>query len=475
MSSSIIALCLCLCLSASASPSSQEQVSPEIEAQQEAARVTALPGQPLVSFRHYSGYVSVDDSLGKALFYWFFEATSQPAKKPLLLWLNGGPGCTSVGFGEAQELGPFLVKEGSDNPTLRFNNCSWNKAANLLFLDSLVDVGFSYSNATVEYGDNSTARDAHAFLLNWFKRFPQYKSSEFYIAGESYAGHYAPQLAEVIYDENQKSSKDTYINLKGIMIGNPYMDFETDYTGMIDYAWGHALISDDLYSSIKAKCDFSNENATIDCVNLIDEYYKLYKMIDMYSLYSPTCSLGQPFAARLLNTRAKADTSNYHLELLRTILAGYDPCLMNHPTTYFNLPDVQRALHANVTRIPRPWLLCSSEVSNSWTDSPFSVLPILKKLIGGGIRLWVYSGDTDGRIPTMSTRYTLNKLGLNITKNWTPWYKGREVGGWTITYEGLTLVTVRGAGHQVPTYAPGRSLQIVRHFLASSKLPSMPF
>ncbi|XP_030526554.2 serine carboxypeptidase-like 34 [Rhodamnia argentea] len=477
MALSAVVLCLCLCLSASAAfSSSWEQIDPKVAARQEADRVTALPDQPPASFRHYSGYISVDDRLGKELFYWFFEATSCPAEKPLLLWLGGGPGCTSVGFGEAQELGPFLVTDGPHGPTLRFNDYTWNEAANLLFLDSPVGVGFSYSNATVEHDDNNTARDAHIFLLNWFERFPQYRSSEFYLAGESYSGHYAPQLAEAIFDENQKSANDTHINLKGLIVGNPYMNFETDIIGMIDYAWGHAPISDDLHFSILERCDFRNDNETEDCGNLLNEYLKLFGMINMNGLYSPTCPLDRPFAANhLLNTRAKADMPNYHLELLRTIPAGYDPCLMNHAMAYFNLPGVQRALHANVARIPRPWSLCSLEVIYSWKEPPLSVLPVLKKLIGGGIRLWVFSGDTDGIIPVTSTRYTLRKLGLNMTENWTPWYKGREVGGWTIMYEGLTFVTVMGAGHQVPTFAPMRSLQIIRHFLANSKLPSTPF
>lgn len=50
-----------------------------------------------------------------------------------------------------------------------------------------------------------------------------------------------------------------------------------------------------------------------------------------------------------------------------------------------------------------------------------------------------------------------------------------QVGGWTVAYDGLMFVTVRGAGHQVPAFAPKRSLQLVRHFLANEKLPSAPF
>ena len=56
----------------------------------ETDRVTALPGQPSVAFRHYAGYVELRPQSEKALFYWFFEAEDAPEKKPLLLWLNGG-------------------------------------------------------------------------------------------------------------------------------------------------------------------------------------------------------------------------------------------------------------------------------------------------------------------------------------------------------------------------------------------------
>ena len=68
----------------------EEKLSHEILARQKADRVVKLPGQPEVSFRHYAGYVTVNKSHGKALFYWFFEATHNPHQKPLLLWLNGG-------------------------------------------------------------------------------------------------------------------------------------------------------------------------------------------------------------------------------------------------------------------------------------------------------------------------------------------------------------------------------------------------
>ena len=66
------------------------EVSDKIKAQQEADRVVGLPGQPPVSFKHYAGYVNVNQTHGRALFYWFFEAINNPQDKPLVLWLNGG-------------------------------------------------------------------------------------------------------------------------------------------------------------------------------------------------------------------------------------------------------------------------------------------------------------------------------------------------------------------------------------------------
>ncbi|KAJ8647441.1 hypothetical protein MRB53_000464 [Persea americana] len=409
-------------------------------AQQEADRVVGIPGQPPVTFRQYAGYVTIDESHGKALFYWFFEATQGPQEKPVLLWLNG--------------------------------------EANLLFLETPVGVGFSYTNTSSDIemlGDDVTAIDSYAFLIKWFGRFPQYKSHEFFISGESYAGHYIPQLAEAIFEGNEKTSKENYINLKGFIIGNPWIDLEMDQNGMIDYAWGHAIISDRTYQDVKNNCDFTNVSLTEKCHKALDVYYSVYYIIDMYSLYSPKCAKN-PSATSL---------SPKHQGMLPKLLSrkdggirvrrGYDPCGTDSAEEYFNRPDVQKALHANVTCIPYPWIICSDPVFKHWRAAPSSVLPVIKKLIDGGIRVWFYSGDTDANVPVTSTRYSINKLGLKMTEDWAPWYNYEEVGGWTIGYEGLRFVTVRGAGHEVPTFAPRRSRQLIKHFLANQKLPSRPF
>lgn len=95
---------------------------------QEKDRIFQLPGQPPnVDFSQYSGYVTVNQQSGRALFYWLTEspANRDPKSRPLLLWLNGGPGCSSVAYGAAEEIGPLHIN--SDGKTLFINPYSWNK------------------------------------------------------------------------------------------------------------------------------------------------------------------------------------------------------------------------------------------------------------------------------------------------------------------------------------------------------------
>ncbi|OWM90668.1 hypothetical protein CDL15_Pgr020973 [Punica granatum] len=412
-------------------------------ARQEADRVHSLPGQPKVGFKQYAGYVTVNKSHGRALFYWFFEATDKPDEKPVLLWLNGGPGCSSIGYGEAAELGPFFPQK--HQPKLKLNPYSWNKAANLLFLEAPVGVGFSYTNTSrdlSELGDTVTAKDSYRFLVNWFHRFPQFKSHEFYISGESYAGHYVPQLSEVIFDKNKVARRKNYINLKGFIIGNAAIDEEADNRGMIDYAWDHAVISDSLYDELKG-CNFTSQNISSECISSMNKFYSSYEVIDIYSLYTPTCvTVGRRLGQfRPLNI-GRVPNQNLVSKSMSPIkmgqhekLAGYDPCSSDYCELYFNRPDVQ------------------------FMD--------MELILG--------SGDTDGRVPVTSTRYSLKKLGLKTIEEWTPWYNHQQVGGWAEIYEGLTFVTIRNAGHQVPTFSPKSSLQLIRHYLANKKLPASPF
>ncbi|KAF8395813.1 hypothetical protein HHK36_019767 [Tetracentron sinense] len=419
-------------------------------------RIVKLPGQPRVGFTQYGGYVTVDESAGRALYYYFTEAEHSKDSKPLLLWLNGGPGCSSIAYGAMEELGPFRVH--SDGKTLYKNKYAWNKAANVLFLESPAGVGFSYSNRTSDYviGDQKTAADNYLFLVNWLERFPEYKTRDFYIAGESYAGHYVPQLAHNILLHNKMAKKNT-INLKGILIGNAVINDETDERGMYDYLWTHALISDETNYIIQKECNLSPNvtKQTAQCNQAANEVNLDIESIDIYNIYAPRC----------LSTNLTAKPK-------KTSLTEFDPCSTYYGYAYMNSPDVQKALHANVTKLSHDWEPCSDIVG--WKDSPTTVIPLLQEFMANGLRVWVFSGDTDGRVPVTSTRYSLNKMRLPVKTSWYPWFTNKEVGGYTVVYKGdLTFATVRGAGHEVPSYQPARALALVKHFLNGKALPTV--
>eukprot|EP00253_Pinus_taeda_P019778 PITA_19778 len=374
-----------------------------------------LPGQPGgFTFRQYSGYVTVDAKAGRSLFYYFAEAIRNPIKKPLVLWLNGGPGCSSFGIGALEELGPFLIN--IDGRTLSYNRHAWNKVANVLFLESPAGVGFSYSNTTSDYaktGDKLTAEESYAFLVNWFNRFPQYKFRKFYIAGESYAGYYIPELASTIL-QHKKLSQASFINFRGIMVGNGLMNSDTDFLGTFQYARSHALISSQTYEQVISNCTNSKFNETV-CQQLEDQVYNEMGHINIYGIYASMC---------ILNDSRKAK----------------HPCMGYGIDAYLNSPDVQKAIHANVTNIPHSWITCS--------------------------------GDQDARVPVTSTELSIDELKLPIHTPWYPWVNGDEVGGYTVIYKGLTFATVRGAGHEVPEYQPSRALTLFKYFLNGKPLPN---
>ncbi|XP_024373103.1 serine carboxypeptidase 24 isoform X2 [Physcomitrium patens] len=438
---------------------------------QDADRVTALPGQPLVGFNLYAGNVTVDRSEGRDLFYVFAQCSNDTyGTKPLVLWFNGGPGCSSIASGFARENGPFQILPGGSS--LIINEFSWNAEVNMIWLESPTGVGFSYARlnttANTGGGDTRTAEDAYNFLVGWLGRFPQYHGREFYITGESYAGHYVPQLAKLIVEHN--SASPLKINLSGYMIGNPDIDNYWDQTGDIDFHYSHAMISTETYNGLKANCNFSDENC---CSTRCEEFFATMNFeignIDYYSIYTDRCirSNAKPMQSRSWTRKTPTD---------RGMRARYDPCSEDNAEVYFNRPDVQLALHANTTGvIPYRWTMCSNVLYANWTDAPQSMISTYHYLIAAGLKIWIYSGDVDSVVPVTSTRYSIEAMKLPVSKPWHPWYDYQQVGGRTVVYDGLTFVTVRGAGHQVPLLEAGRLLQVFRAFVSGKPLPGAPF
>ncbi|GAY39852.1 hypothetical protein CUMW_047580 [Citrus unshiu] len=433
--------------------------------------VVSLPGQPKVAFRQYAGYVDVDVKNGRSLFYYFVEAEVEPHEKPLTLWLNGGPGCSSVGGGAFTELGPFYPR--GDGRALRRNSMSWNKASNLLFVESPAGVGWSYSNTTSDYncGDASTARDMHVFMMNWYEKFPEFKSRELFLTGESYAGHYIPQLADVLLDHNAHS-KGFKFNIKGVAIGNPLLRLDQDVPAIYEFFWSHGMISDEIGLTIMSDCDFddyvsgTSHNMTNSCIEAITEANKIVgDYINNYDVILDVCYpaiVEQELRLRKMATKMSV---------------GVDVCMTLERFFYLNLPEVQKALHANRTNLPYGWSMCSGVLNYSDTDSNINILPVLKRIIQNGIPVWVFSGDQDSVVPLLGSRTLIRELArdlnFEVTVPYGAWFHKQQVGGWATEYGNiLTFVTVRGAAHMVPYAQPSRALHLFSSFVHGRRLPN---
>ena len=179
--------------------------------------VATLPGYGAPPSPWYSGYLDIAG--GKHMHYLFQTAQTAPATAPLHLWLNGGPGCSSL-EGAFAEMGALLVDE-QDPSKLVANPSSWNNISHSLYLEAPACVGYSYADdiSGCSHDDSSQAADNYQALLVFFTLFPEYASADFFITGESYAGIYVPTLAKAVYLGN-KAGGTPQINLKGIMVGN---------------------------------------------------------------------------------------------------------------------------------------------------------------------------------------------------------------------------------------------------------------
>jgi carboxypeptidase C (cathepsin A) len=114
--------------------------------------------------------------------------------------------------------GPWRVQK---DQTLKQSPTSWNRLANMLFIESPAGVGYSYdlSSSRPTTGDNQTSHDLYTFLADWTQNvFPEYRSRDLYISGESYGGHYVPQLSYEIIQQNKKAG-NTKLNLQGMLVG----------------------------------------------------------------------------------------------------------------------------------------------------------------------------------------------------------------------------------------------------------------
>ncbi|XP_069809666.1 lysosomal protective protein-like [Dendropsophus ebraccatus] len=449
------------------------------EAAPEVDEIFGLPGlsnQP--SFHHFSGFLSA--SSGKHLHYWFVECQEDPKSCPLVLWLNGGPGCSSLA-GLLTEHGPFLIHP--DGSTLKNNKYSWNKIANVIYLESPAGVGFSYSDdKNYITGDTQTAQDNYMALKDFFRIYPEFTANDFYIAGESYGGFYVPSLAVEVM-------KDSSINLKGLAIGNGITDFILDYNSLMYFAYYHGLIHKKTWSLLESVCckkdgchfiHSKNEACQAAVSSAMNNVYSL--KMNMYNLYQP-CVEGEPGEIRDFGDHIKAyfpgilsmESYSQFSERLRNISQLHKRISLGFPcvnytaiTTYLNNPEVRSALHIP-HELPQ-WEICSEEVTHNFETQLESSRDLYHQLLNEKkYRFLVYSGDADMACNFLGIEWFVDSLNLKSQGSYHPWIsndgKLPQIAGYANEYTNLTLLTVKGAGHMVPEDKPLEAFEMFRRFI----------
>ena len=138
--------------------------------------VSSLPGAPPGDLlKMHAGHIEVSSETNANLFFWHYQNRHIGDRQRTVIWLNGGPGCSSMD-GALMEVGPYRVREGGQ---LEYNNGSWDEFANLLFVDQPAGTGFSYvdTNAYLHELDEMAAHFI-TFLEKWLDLFPQYAQDD---------------------------------------------------------------------------------------------------------------------------------------------------------------------------------------------------------------------------------------------------------------------------------------------------------
>ncbi|XP_023672803.2 lysosomal protective protein [Paramormyrops kingsleyae] len=436
--------------------------------------VASLPGMSFKpNYRQWSGYLRA--SPGKYLHYWFVTSQNDPPKDPLVLWLNGGPGCSSLD-GFLSENGPFHVND--DGATLYENEFSWNKIANVLYLESPAGVGYSYSDdQQYETDDDQVADNNYLALQSFFSKFPSFTQNEFFIFGESYGGIYAPTLSLRVATGGSFKT-----NFKGFAVGNGITSFEINDQSLIYFGNFHGLFGNELWADLYSNCcennicNFYNNSSPACSIAVSQAFNIVYSSgLNVYALYLD-CAGGagsrRPFH-HAMQHHFRAYRKHWQTNQLAAVGASVGggtgevpPCINSTAqTNWLNRGDVRKALH--IPDILPAWDICSDVVGGHYHTKYETMRDIYLKLLGLGLRVLVYNGDTDMACNFLGCQWFVEALNQKETTPYQQWLFDNQVAGFYQQFGNITFLTVKGAGHMVPQWAPGPAYHMFQSFLSN--------
>nr|CAB3234489.1 lysosomal protective protein-like [Phallusia mammillata] len=444
--------------------------------------VTHLPGaSPFPSFKMYSGYLDASET--KHFHYWFVESQNDPASDPVVLWLNGGPGCSSLD-GFLSENGPLHVKD--DGETLSNNPYSWNKIANVIYLESPAGVGYSYDdNGDTKVNDDDVSMLNHNALVDFFKKFPEYASNPFFVTGESYGGIYVPTLSVRIMEGSFK------FNFKGMAIGNGLSSFPLNDNSLIFFGYYHGLYGASLWDNltthccvdgmgVQEKCNF-HASPNAQCQQGVFEAFNIVYQsgLNEYALYLDCYGGAGTSKLRYLHDMKNLFQKNLLVRKYSTIVErkltqtlnvqqGKDstgvvpPCINSTAeTNWLNRQDVRSALHIKA-HLPE-WSVCSNlQYTTIYQNMTAQYHQLLKH---PDFHILLYNGDTDMACNFLGDEWFVESLKQPVSRSRKPWYLEGQVAGFAQEYGTLSYTTIRGAGHMVPQWAPTYAFAMFEKFI----------
>ncbi|KAL9264152.1 Serine carboxypeptidase-like 18-like protein [Drosera capensis] len=490
-----------------------------------------LPGfDGRLPFKFETGYVGVGEREDVQLFYYFFESENSPEEAPLLLWLTGGPGCSTISA-IFYENGPIQFEEVKFNgslPRLTSRPYAWTEVVNLIYVDMPVGTGFSYSVTGGSHSSDTIAsHHANEFLRKWIIGHPKFISNPVYLAGDSYSGLTLP----VYFDQMSKGNDqgvEPFINLKGYLLGNAVTDHTFDDNSGVPYAHGLGLISDELYESLVSSCGGKYQftfATSYECMTNLSAYYESVAGLNTVHILEPLCGFGSLFPREIL---VGARRSLYFKDIpikpmqpkpsLGDFACRTDGYIL--AAVWFNDLRVREALGVRKVNkflaFSSPYPICGGHlgfarkvvsecliraVQNSgnfdmriwghikyrllgttgmwvrcnyglnYTNDNPSSLPYHLKFSAKGYRSLIYSGDHDMVVPFLGTQAWIRSLNFSIVDDWRSWHVEGQVAGFTRTYSNrMTFATVKGAGHTAPEYKPKECAAMFKRWLRGEPL-----
>ncbi|KAJ6781119.1 hypothetical protein PWT90_00700 [Aphanocladium album] len=444
----------------------------------------------------YAGNLPITDKKNETseLFFWFFPTATKEfvEKKEIVIWLNGGPGCSSL-LGFLEENGPIAWGEGMEHP-LR-NPFSFHLLSNVVWLEQPVGVGFTKGNETI-HNEDDIAKQFIGFWKNFIKTFGM-EDWKVYIAGESYAGMYGPYLAKHMLDQKDKK----YYDLQGLLVydGISFGDALQFNPVAFPYLDQHYnLMPVDLptfekFRSLDKSCgfeDFRNEYFVYPPKGQIPEELPHTKMFKNGSFVNPACD---SIHGDISDAASKVNPCFNVYNVVDRCPARSDP--LSGKDSYFNRRDVQTAIHVHPHKT---WRQCQ-RVFPAGSGGDHSVpagVYALPQVIDATKNVIIAEGTSDyllslnGILLGIQNMTWGGKLGFQeapsapfyvpaygwdpekqYDDDYDPNFYGHElpagygVMGTTHSERGLDFVVSQLAGHEGPEYTPAASFRILEKLL----------